>query len=98
VRTQEFVLRIVNVSGEPGLAATIAVRLEEAGYIVDEIEPEFGESRKTSAVVASPEVIETAQSISGLLNNTLVSFGPAASSTGSDESEITIFVGHDLSQ
>jgi len=92
--SQAYKLKIVNVSGEPGIAAEVAVRLESAGYTIFSLEPDLERTQDNTVIVADQGVVEEAKKISELLGNKLVSF--ADSDGDKDNSlEITVFVGKD---
>jgi hypothetical protein len=91
--SQDFILNVVNVSGEPGIAAEIAVQLESAGYTLHSLEPDLERTQDTTVVVTNESSALAAQEISKLLGNVLVSFKEEESSE--NVSEITVFVGKD---
>lgn len=92
--SQAFKLNVVNVSGEPGIAAEIAVQLEAAGYVLHSLEPDLERTQDATVVVTTESAVESAQEISKLLGNVLVSFTQIETDTNSNP-EITVFVGKD---
>ncbi len=91
--SQSFELDVINVSGEPGIAASIAVQLESAGYILNNLEPDLERTQDATVVVTTESALEAAQEISKLLDNALVSL---AENEGDESlSKITLFVGKD---
>ncbi len=91
---QDFKLKVVNVSGEPGIAAEISVQLEAAGYILDSLEPDLERTQDATVIVTTKTAATAAQEISKLLGNVLVSFKQIDGNT-EEEPEITVFVGKD---
>jgi hypothetical protein len=84
---------IVNRSGEPGLAADTGLYLEQNGFIVDDIETEFGSSERVTVIVYSSEYQSIALELSQLLGGALLS---AYADADDAERPITIFVGQDI--
>lgn len=70
---QEFTLSLVNASGEPGVAARIALDLEELGYRVDTIGADTEREQSRTVVVYNPTFENEAVMLSGQLGNVLVS-------------------------
>lgn len=91
---QPFVLRLVNVSGVPGTAAEISVVLEQAGYTVSALEPGLDRTEENTVIITDALVSESAQKLSKLLDNALVSFSDLDSKS-TVEPEILIYVGKD---
>lgn len=94
-REQEFILDVVNASGEPGVGAAVAVELEAAGYVINDLQPELRRNQKSTAIIAPVELSETAQDISQLLGNALVSFSESMASTTDTFATIRVMLGQD---
>ena len=91
---QEFTLRLINVSGEPGTAARVSIDLEREGFRVNTLEPGLERTQNNTVIVADERVSEVAQALSKLLDKALLSLKQA--DTDSDEQpEIIIYVGKD---
>ena len=92
---QPYAINIINVSGESGTGAAVALELEKANYRIDEIDIELGRKQRNTVVIAPASLTAEAQAISGLLDNALVSFSASLASTTDSLATINIFVGQD---
>ena len=87
-------LVIVNVSGTPGVASSLALALKEKyGDISYSVTADLERIERRSVIVFKPEMLSVAQDLSGILKGALLS--SYIDDDGSDN-EITIFVGSDI--
>lgn len=95
---QHFELLLVNESGEAGVAANAALRLEDAGYAVTSLESALDVSRPKTIIVYDADVSDEAQALSELFGNALLSAAPkdrSATSAATTTPNIKIFFGKD---
>ncbi|MFT5036573.1 MAG: hypothetical protein ACI9VM_000135 [Candidatus Azotimanducaceae bacterium] len=93
IADQDFTLNMINTSGEPGTAASVAASLANDGYGISSLDSGEGRLDKRSVIVFDPALQETALQLSKKLSGAIVS-GRAASSTDPIPN-ITIYVGAD---
>ena len=85
-------IKIVNQSGISGLAATLRVELEAAGYPVTTLTTELDTSEQNTVIVYAPEFATEALALSKHINSSLLSaYAPASESP----TPITVYVGED---
>lgn len=91
---QPFILKIVNVSSEPGGAAALADNLESHGYQVASVEPDLNRESRTTVIVADPALADITEQLSKEIGGALISL-VASSDIVDAQPVITIFVGND---
>jgi hypothetical protein len=88
-------ITIVNVSGTPGVAATLAQKLPPAVSEGVRVRAELDRTERRSVIVYNSEQIDIAQNLSSWLDGALLSVRPTGESTTST-SPITIYAGSDV--
>ena len=86
-------LRIVNQSSIPGLAASLRVELEAAGYTIADLSTDLNADKNNTVIVYAPEYAEEALALSQLINGALLSAFAEASDA---DVPITVYVGRDF--
>ena len=91
IKDQDFELKLVNTSGQPGVAAEVAVSLIDKGYRVDNIETDSNRHDKKTVIVYDVSLSEDILDLSEALGNALPSVSPVTSTPAI----VTIFIGRD---
>lgn len=94
--SQPFSLIITNSSDVPGAAARLQPILESHGYVVSDLQSDFGETKKRSVIVYSSSLTEEALDLSKKLGGVLLSADTASSTA--QAATITLYVGDDLAR
>ncbi len=92
---QPYELILVNSSDTPGAAAALQSTLEAQGYVVSDLQSDFGKSKQRTVIVYDLEAQDAALSLSKKLGNALLSARPE--DTEAAATDIVVYIGNDLS-
>jgi Na+-transporting methylmalonyl-CoA/oxaloacetate decarboxylase gamma subunit len=88
-------VRLINRSGVNGVAAKVAVALEELGYTIDSVSTDLNVTETKTVVIHDPLLEDEALELSALLDNALLS---AFTAPDTDNLILTVYVGTDLAE
>ena len=90
----ELTIRIVNVSGVAGIAATAAWQLfDHAEFVVHDVDADIHRTERRSVIVFAPHATDVAQVFSRVFGNALLSPLPQGADQAAD---IIIYLGRDI--